>query len=482
MKKRVFVLLAALLSMLFAFSALSEADRTITVSPENTFVYVKESIKLKAEVEKLTENAPEKTKLVWESSDKKIAKIDSKGSVTGVAPGTVTITCKAKDNEEISQTIEIEVRRPVKSVSLSDSKVTMLFGATEEAVQSTLSYKVSPEDAYDSSVTWSSSDESVVTVDQNGVMTAVGLGKATVTATSNSASSKSATCKVTVVQSVRTVTLNKSAAEIYTGDSLKLKANVLPENAETKKVTWKSSNESAATVDSKGTVKAKGPGKAIITCTATDGSKAEAKCTVTVIRPVKKVAIDQGKRVVLFEDKTKKLTVSITPYDASNKAVRWSSEDSRIASVDEYGMITAKKAGTTTITATARDGSGASKSIKVVVEPTVPISLESIGTGRFLPNLLGLTVKNKTKTMTIKDFDFELSLYTYNGTTINTGSYSLGKNTTVKPGKTKTIKRTASGVGYSSKIVITITGVQFSDGTFYSIPYSERETWSFRVN
>lgn len=150
--------------------------------------------------------------------------------------------------------------------------------------------------------------------------------------------------------------------------------------------------------------------------------------------------------------------------------------------MDDDGTVTAKSRGTATITATARDGSEKSASYTVTVEPVVPITLESIGTGKYLPNLLGMTVKNQCKTMTIVDFDFSMELYTYNGTTISQGSYSLGKNVSIAPGSQRTIKRTASGVGYSSKIVITITGVTFKDGSYYSIPQSERDTWTFRVH
>jgi ribosomal protein L18 len=185
------------------------------------------------------------------------------------------------------------------------------------------------------------------------------------------------------------------------------------------------------------------------------------------------------KRLILFEDQTAKVPVSVSPSDATNKEVQWSSSNSSIASVDDSGTVTAQYAGEAVITASAADGGGKKYSFKVIVEPANPISLESIGFGIYLPNLLGLTVENKCKTKTITDFNFDMKLYSYGGSTIDSGSYSLGKPSNIGAHCTKTIKRTVLGAGYATEVIITITGVTFSDGSYYYIPSFLQETWTF---
>lgn len=470
------VLLAALL---LSFTALAEANRAITLEADETVVYVGKKIKITPAVENLTDEAPKKTTLVWSTSDPKVAKVTG-GQVTGVAPGKAVISCHAKDDETIAVSLTVEVRQAVKSIVMEQKTASLLLGADTEKAQTVLSYSITPDNAYDQTAVWSSSDEGVATVDQDGTVHGIAPGKATIYATSADLK-KPAQCTVTVGQAVSRLTLSQSSMVMDKGKKVKLTADVLPENAQSKKVTWSSSNENVLKVDANGNVTAKSTGKATITATAADGSGITSQCAITVVQPVTKVSFPQKKQV-LFAGKTTRIVATVQPGDATDPQVRWKSSDTSIATVDDDGTVTAKSRGTATITATARDGSEKSASYTVTVEPVVPITLESIGTGKYLPNLLGMTVKNQCKTMTIVDFDFSMELYTYNGTTISQGSYSLGKNVSIAPGSQRTIKRTASGVGYSSKIVITITGVTFKDGSYYSIPQSERDTWTFRVH
>ena len=477
MKKLAIVLLAVFLMLFITASA--EGSRSISIKATETVVYTGKKIMLSATVENLTKEAPAKTALVWASSNKDIAKVDSKGTVTGVAAGRVTITCQAKDDKGISAYIEVDVRSAVKTLTLDDKGITILLGAGEEKAQSKLTYTILPESAYNKTISWSSSDENVATVDTNGIVHAIGSGKAVISAKSDDPSmTKVSTCTVTVGHAVSNIQLSKSTATMGKGKKLQLSASVLPKDALTANVVWASSNEDIVKVDAKGNVSASKTGTTTVTCTAADGSGVSSTCQITVVQNVTKIS-SKTKRLVLFQDKTSKASVSISPSDATNKAVQWSSSSSYIASVDVNGIVTAKNAGEAVITATAADGSGKKYSFKVIVEPANPISLESIGFGRYLPNLLGLTVKNKCKTITIKDFNFDMELYSYDGSTIDSGSYSLGKATSIGAHATKTIKRSVFGVGYATKVVITITAVTFSDGSYYSIPSSLLETWSF---
>ena len=218
-------------------------------------------------------------------------------------------------------------------------------------------------------------------------------------------------------------------------------------------------------------------GSATITATAADGSGVSDSVKVTVIQGVTSVTT-QTKSIVLFSGQTKTVYATVAPSDATVKKVKWSSDKTLIATVDENGKITAKNKGTAAITATATDGSNKSVKIKLTVEPAVPITLESLGHGIYMQNMLAMTVKNQCAKTTFVDYDFEMTLTDYYGSS-RSGSYSLGTDVTMGPGSRKTIKRSSSGVASAYKVAITITGVRLKDGTFYSNPSSLRETWSF---
>lgn len=162
-------------------------------------------------------------------------------------------------------------------ITLSQTSLSMNSGTTAQ-----LTATLSPEGAF-GSVTWTSSDESVATVDANGVVTAVAGGNCTITATAGG-SLKTATCAVSVIQMVTSITLSQTTAILELDGFVRLTATVLPENAANKNVVWSSSNEDIAPVRS-GRVDAYGYGNAIITCEAADGSGLNATCAVYIVDP-----------------------------------------------------------------------------------------------------------------------------------------------------------------------------------------------------
>lgn len=196
--------------------------------------------------------------IVWTSSDTKIATVSQTGLVTPVSTGTVTITVTVNGK---SQNFTITVQSPVVdviSVSLDKTSLTL-----EEGSSQTLSAKVSPENATDKTVVWSSSNTAVATV-ASGTVTAVSVGTAVITAKSGN---KSATCNVTVnkkVIPVTSVTLDITEIDIWTGKSITLTATVYPAEATDKTIVWTSSNSGVATVEN-GIVTAISAGTATIT-------------------------------------------------------------------------------------------------------------------------------------------------------------------------------------------------------------------------
>ena len=272
------------------------------------------------------------------------------------------------DTDDFKQSIYSEdeskpVVIPVTSVTLNKTKESLLKGNT-----TTLVATVNPSNATNKGVTWSSSNSSVAKVDQNGKVTAVGKGTATITVTTKDGAKK-ATCIITVTEEskpsivpVQSVTLNKAKESLLKGNTITLVATINPSNATNKGVTWSSSNSSVAKVDQNGKVTAVGKGTATITVTTKDGAK-KATCTIIVteeskpvVIPVTSVALNKTKESLL-ESKTTTLTATINPSNATNKGVTWSSSNKSVATVDQSGKVTAVGKGTATITVTTKDGS-----------------------------------------------------------------------------------------------------------------------------
>ena len=166
---------------------------------------------------------------------------------------------------------------------------------------------------------------------------------------------------------VSSVSMNLSSKTLKVGATTQLTATVAPSNASNQTVLWKSSNDSVATVSSSGLVTAKAAGTATITATARDGSGRKATATITVNEvKVTGITVSPTSKTMNI-DATAQLTATVSPSNATNKAVTWSSSNTAVASVSSGGLVTAKAVGTATITATAKDGSGktATSTIKV---------------------------------------------------------------------------------------------------------------------
>jgi uncharacterized protein YjdB len=133
--------------------------------------------------------------VTWKSSDTKVATVDSNGKIKGIAKGTATITCTAKDGSKKKATCKVTVTKSVavKSIKLNNTSLSVVKGNT-----STLTATIAPSTATNQTVTWKSSNKKIATVDSNGEITGVAKGTVTITCTAKDGSKKSATCKVKV--------------------------------------------------------------------------------------------------------------------------------------------------------------------------------------------------------------------------------------------------------------------------------------------
>ncbi len=365
--------------------------KKITLSTTKQTLYVGKSFTLK--VKKVSPSNASKS-VTYKSSDKAIATVSSKGKVTAKKPGKATITVTSKTNSKVKAKCIVTVKQQVKSIQTAAS-LTLQKGKS-----ATLGWSITPSNANNKKVKFSSSNKKVATVNSKGKISAKKTGTAKITVKSADVCAK-ATVKVTVKKKVTAVTkisLDKTSLSLEKGESSTLKATVSPKEATSKKTYWVSSNTSVATVSASGKVTAKAAGTAKITAYATDNSGKKATCTVKVSTPTptpdpdptptpdpdptptpdpnptptpdpdptpipepEKTTITlSASSLNLKITQSAALTAAVKP---SAKAITWTSSNDSVATVSE-GTVTAVKEGTATITATA-DGASATCTVTV---------------------------------------------------------------------------------------------------------------------
>lgn len=269
-----------------------------------------------------------------------------------------TVQTISFDSSSMTETTEKDaVASDITIAPITATDITL--NATTQTIETGKSFKltttVTPANTTDK-VTWSSSNEAVAKVADDGTVTAVKAGTAVITATAGNVKTE---CTITVTAPATKITLNTTRQKLEAGKSFTLIAAVAPADT-TDKVVWSSNNTKVATVSSNGTVKALKAGTAVITVKA---GNVKATCTFTVANPVVKVSgvklaatpsrsIAAGRRV--------QLKAAVAPSNATNKGVTWTSSNKKVATVNANGVVTFnKKAGgkKVVITATAKDGS-----------------------------------------------------------------------------------------------------------------------------
>ena len=323
----------------------------VEISKTSLVIYQAETKTLKGNV--VPSYATNK-KVKWGSTNKSVATVDQKGVVKAIASGTANIVIKSIDGE-FRKVCKVTVKKviKVKKVSFEKDNYNLSDGKTL-----TLKPVITPSNASVKDVKWTSSNTKIAKVNAKGVVTAIKPGKVTITCTSVEGG-KTGKCTVTVKKvNPSSVSLNSKSLTLVIGKSATLKATVMPSNTTDKSVKWTSSNPNVATVNSKGVVTAKLAGKATITCTTTSGQKV-AKCVVTVPQlKITKITLNKSSATVAYLG-TLKLTPKFTPSNASNKSVKWSSSNTKVATVDKNGVVKGVGTGTATITCKAADGGSA---------------------------------------------------------------------------------------------------------------------------
>lgn len=328
--------------------------KSISLNLEKRSVYQGKAFNLEASL--LPVESQQSVK--WSSSDPKVASVNSKGKVTGVSFGTATISAETASGAFAS--CEVSVIAKAETLSLDVKKLTMNVG-TEHELNAIILPSYSPETT--DTCTWSSTDESVAAVDENGTVTAVGIGNCIINC--KIGSDLISKCQITVKVPALSVEITGEKNDIYVGEVLVLKSKIMPENA-TDTIEWFSDNEEIAYVTSKGSVKGVSIGTVTITVKATNevsGESVTAEYKINVLSKAESIKLSRSS-ISLNVDATDSITYSLTPSD-SNDTVRWYSTDESVAKVRGDGLITAVKSGSCYIY--AETGSGCTARCKVTV-------------------------------------------------------------------------------------------------------------------
>ena len=240
---------------------------SVAISQSSAEIEIGKTLQLNATVSPSTATRKD---ITWSSSKSSVASVSSSGLVTAVSEGTTTITAAADGKKGECTVSVVKKAIAVSEVKLDKTELTLYVGDEE-----TLTASVLPEDATDKTITWTSSDKSIASV-ESGKVKAVGKGTAKITA---SAGGKSASCNIEVLRPVSGISLNKTTLELPLEKTETLTATVIPSDATLRgEITWSSSNTQVATVDG-GKVTAVGMGTSTISASL-EGFKAE--CDVTV--------------------------------------------------------------------------------------------------------------------------------------------------------------------------------------------------------
>ena len=259
---------------------------------------------------------------------------------------------------------------PVEDIEVSTEEKTLEAGSTY-----VLQASVLPENASLPGVIFSSDNEDVAEVAQDGTITAKAQGTANITVASADDAKISRIVKITVVRSVTEIRLVQEEATIKVGETFQIEAAVVPEDATNGALTYISNKTSVADVDENGRITAKSIGETTIEIVTEDGSDIRRVFTVNVITnvvPVEKVTLNASEKAMKVGE-TWQITAIVTPEDATDKGVTYVSSNTAVASVSGTGLITALGTGETVITAAAADGSGALAELKVTVQKNVEI-------------------------------------------------------------------------------------------------------------
>ena len=345
----------------------AQTASSITIEPSSaTLMSIGATVQLTAIVSDENEQPVEDAVVTWRSGDEGVATVDNQGLVTAVGNGATQVTARSGSAEA---SVPVSVMQSAASLSIEPSSATLMsIGATVQLSATVMDDNGQPVE--DAVVTWQSSDVDVATVNDQGLVTAVGNGMTQVTARSGSTE---ASVPVSVMQSASSITIEPASATLMSiGATVQLTATVSDENGqpvEHAEVAWLSSDETVVTVNAQGLVTAVGNGMTEVT--ARSGS-VEASVPVSVMQSASSITIEPTSATLMSIGATIQLSATVLDENGQSvedAVVTWRISDEGVATVNDQGLVTAVGNGVTEVT--ARSGS-AESSIDVTVNIRVP--------------------------------------------------------------------------------------------------------------
>ena len=344
---------------------------SVLVAPSTATVAVGSTLTLSAEVRDANGNLLESPHVSWASADASIAEVSPIGVVTGRKVGTVLIAASSRGRDAFSR---ITVNpTPVATVRLSTTSRAMTVGQTFQLVAELLDGSGRPLTGRP--ISWVSSDASVATVTDAGMVTALGAGAAIITASSEG---KSAVATITVsLVPVAGVDVTPVTSNLVVGQTSRLSARLRDASGATitgRMISWSSNRSTVATVSSDGLVTAVAAGTATITATS-EGRSGSATVNVTA-RPASAVILSPG-QVTIFAGQTVQLGALVTDDRGqvlTGQSVSFSSSNTQVATVSAGGLVTGVSTGTATISATS-DGASGTALVTIAPDPVAVVDV-----------------------------------------------------------------------------------------------------------
>ena len=305
------------------------------------------------------------TKINWTSDDESIATVNENGVVTPKKKGTCHVIATTADSTAIKANCEIIVE-VVKATSIKIRNNSYSIVSVNQAPS--FSPTISPSGTTNKKVKWTSSDEKIAVVSENGIVTPVKNGTCKIIATTTDGTNLSAFVDLTVNIPPTTIKLDKSSYTFNDTKNMQLKATILPTQASNTKLNWTSDNKSVATVDGNGVVTPVKNGTCNITATTADGTNIKGNCNITVDFKVTSISFSTTSYTITSVNQTPSFRAIISPSNAANKSIKWTSSDENVAKVSTNGVIKPVKNGTCKIIATTTDGTNLSASIDITVD------------------------------------------------------------------------------------------------------------------
>ena len=309
-------------------------------------IFVGTSRKLKASV---SPSDATYQKLEWTSNNKSAATVDASGNVYGVGIGTADITATAHNGKYFTR--QVRVTHPVGSIKLTAPVEAFYVGKTVQ-----IKADVQPSDTADTSLKWTSSLTKIATVSHDGLVTGKSAGTVKITAAARDGSKKSVTMVLRVVKRASSISIKKSLTLFTIGKATeKLAITPSPDKSGYLSVTWLSDKPSVASVDQNGVVTAHADGTAVITATTDTELGKTATCIVTVWTYPTYIKLNLPATLKVGE-KLPLIPPLVVDLNGSMKSLTWKSYNTRLATIDQKGVLTAKKPGPVDIRVTTANG------------------------------------------------------------------------------------------------------------------------------